>query len=532
MIATSTRNSRTLWLISLALGGGTIAIAALMLFGTFWGDPVIYLPYARNNAAGDFFAYNPGVFSSGATSPLWSLILSITYLIGAGVAGAKVIAILFTAGAFAVLAIMTARFNGRTAGAGIALLYIIETLTLVGLMMYESPLIVIAVAMSVIAGDRLMMKWTRPDASATRELIMLVLAWSVLPLARPEAALLVPLQLLSLWLARSPRSARTLGTLLVASVVAAIPSVAYYGYSYARLGAFSVSSKGRAFALLESADRIGPIVLSRDALGYVGSILFFVVVAVAGLDLLRRNDRTKWIAYYGAASIALYVVLLVFVQPVTNDLPRYFLPIAPFIVLGAGHALARAELRIASAPRAWALSLALMAFVFVMRPPLVALGEAYDQSRRGYSFDQIVERDVVERVNALAQPGDKVLAYEVQARYYLRPDVSLLSLDGITDGLVAPYLASADMASFLKQQRPSYWIANNAGAYRPYLRRSVLQRAISSLGHPGDSSNGNGINYSEAGITFELLARRTSPMPRGFAGWTMLVRISYDQPQR
>ena len=47
---------------------------------TFWGDPTIYLVYSKNIAKGDFFSFNPQTFSSGSTSPLWALILSISFL--------------------------------------------------------------------------------------------------------------------------------------------------------------------------------------------------------------------------------------------------------------------------------------------------------------------------------------------------------------------------------------------------------------------------------------------------------------------
>jgi hypothetical protein len=45
-------------------------------------------------------------------------------------------------------------------------------------------------------------------------------------------------------------------------------------------------------------------------------------LCAVGLDVLRRDERTRWVAVYGATAIAIYIVLLVFVQPVTNDLPR------------------------------------------------------------------------------------------------------------------------------------------------------------------------------------------------------------------
>lgn len=528
MTGSLARSPTSLWSIALALGVGTIVLAGVLLFATYWGDPVIYLPYARNNAAGDFFSYNPGQFSSGATSPLWSLLLAIPYFFGADVIGAKVVGLLFTVGSFLVLAAMTARFNGRSGGSGVALLYAVEMMTIFGLMMYESPLAVAAVALSLVAGDRLVRRWEQEGRITLGAIAPVVAVWAVLPLSRPDATLLVPLQIAALWVAGPQRSARTLLTLVGAAAVAAIPAALYFGYSYFSLGAISVSSKCRAFALQESADRIGPIMLSRKALGYVGSILYAIALAALGLDMLRRGRRERWIGLYGAAAMLLYPILLVFVQPVTNDLPRYFLPIAPFIVLGAGRALSEAErrLRMEEHPaRAWIVSAAVVVLLFVVRPPLAVLGEALEQSRRGYTFDEIVERDVVERVNRIARPGERVLAYEVQARYYLRPDVSLLSLDGITDGLVADYLGSADMGGFIRNFRPTYWIANDAGSYRPYLRRSILQKVLDEFKRDPARRT-----LAIEGITFELLDRRARPMPRGFAGWTMLFRLAYDEP--
>jgi hypothetical protein len=527
MIGSLVRNPRLLWNVALGVGIGTIVVAAIVLFGTYWGDPVIYLPYARSNAAGDFFAYNPGVFSSGTTSPLWSLILAIPYLVGADVVGARVVAIAFTVGAFLVLAAMAARFNGRTGGSGVAILYAVEMMTIYGLMMYESALAVAAVALSLVAGDRLVARWERDGRIGAGAIAALVAVWAVMPLSRPDAAMLVPLQIAALWIAGPTRSARTLATLVGAAAVAAVPALLYFGYSYLHVGTISVSSTCRAFALREAADRIGPLLVSRKALAYVGSVLYAIALGALGLDMIRRQRRTAWIGLYGAAAMLLYPVLLVFVQPVTNDLPRYFLPIAPFIVLGAGRALAVGEKALREDPRpgrTWIVTAAVVVLLFVLRPPLAVLGEAFEQSRRGYTFDEIVERDVVERLNTIARPGQSVLAYEVQGRYQLRPDVSLLSLDGITDGLVAPYLPTADMRGFLEKYRPAYWIANDAGDYRPYLHRSMLQRVVDAFERDTSLTR-----HTVDGITFERIARRTRPMPRGFAGWTGLYRITYSR---
>ena len=151
--------------------------------------------------------------------------------------------------------------------------------------------------------------------------------------------------------------------------------------------------------------------------------------------------------------------------------------------------------------------------MFLVKPLGSLLGDAFDQSKRGYGFEEIMEREAMEKVNNLAHRGDTLLAYEVQDRYYLRDDIGLLSLDGITDGKVAPYLQSGDMGAFLRRFRPSFWVANDAVDYRPYLEHSILRTVVESF--RADSTRQQ---VTSQGITFRLVARRGSSMPRGFAG--------------
>ena len=91
-----------------------------------------------------------------------------------------------------------------------------------------------------------------------------------------------------------------------------------------------------------------------------------------------------------------------------------------------------------------------------------------------------MEREIVEYINKIAEENSTILIYEAQDRYYLRPDISLLSLDGITDGKVAPYPVNGDMYGFLLEHRPMYWLANDAVEYRPYLAQSVLMDVINA----------------------------------------------------
>lgn len=518
MIPPEFAHSRFARHLPVVVGCVVVIGASLLLWNTFWGDPTIYLPYARNIARGDFFSYNPGSFSSGSTSPLWAVLLSIPYLVGLDVAGARILSLIATLGAFLLVVALARKINGSSQGSGLASLYLVEMITIFGLLMYESSLVVGLVAAAILAGMRLREKWENGEEGFTL-LLPLALVWSGLPLARPDATVLILLQIGSLWWTAPRRDVSLLLKLVAAAALASIPALLYFGYSQLTLGVMSVSSQNRAFALRESASRLGPLFYSKPALLYLGSILYALLLAAIGIDMFRRETRERWLAIFATGALLIYPFLLVFVSPVTNDLPRYFLPVAPFVVIAAGRTLSRWQ---SLGLPAWRVSAALLVALFLLKPVASTLGEAVEQRTRGYTFDEIVERDAAEAINAMAKPGEKILTYEVQDRYYLREDLDLLSLDGITDGRVGPYLESADMKAFIERYRPAYWIANEAVDYRPYLRRSILHQAVESF-----RSDTTLQRTRVAGIDFVLLQKRQRPMPRGFAGWTMIFRLEY-----
>ena len=53
--------------------------------------------------------------------------------------------------------------------------------------MYEPSLVVIAATASVLAGERVMRRWKEEGVLRLSVLLPLVLAWSLLPLSRPDA---------------------------------------------------------------------------------------------------------------------------------------------------------------------------------------------------------------------------------------------------------------------------------------------------------------------------------------------------------
>jgi hypothetical protein len=512
------------------LGAAAIVASALILRRTYGGDPAIYLPYARNFAHGHFFEYTRGEFSSGSTSPLWAAILALPYLAGAGAVGAKAVAALFTLGAF-VLSVAAAHRAGGLLGAAVGGLYVAIVLTVDGLVMYESSLIVGLVALSVLAGQRVQDAIARGERLGVPALWPLVVVWAALPVARPDAVVLVALELVALLLWGRRAGRRDLGALVAGAAVASVPSLAYYGYSLAKLGVPSTSMQGRAFQFHELAHhRLGPLYLSDGAVRYVVSrpVIWGVGIAVLGTVLLARNGAQRWLAMYAGGGVVLYLALLTFVTPGSYDTGRYLLPAAPLVAVAAARAAGDLARRWLTAPL-----LVLVAVLLGVAAVRVPIDDSRALQRAPYDLATIAHKDAADYVNRVARPGDSVLAYEVQVRYFLREDVRVLSLDGITDGKVAPYAKRGDLRSFLLRHRPRWWILDTSTdpphggvGGRPYLVHSLLGTAARRLiDHPRLRTTTVG------GIRFAVAMRRAGALPYRFGAWRMVVRLAYPPPR-
>ena len=497
---------------------GAVAVtlyAGLRLRGTYVGDAAVYLPYARNAARGHPFEFNLGEFSSGSTSPLWSLALAIPHLLGLGIAGAKALA-----GGVAALAVLAVAYAARALGAtwlaaAVAALFCLGTMTFPALAMYESGLVVALAALALVAGRR-----ATAGGFTRRDLVPLAVIWAALPLARPDAVILVAAQAAAL-LALAPRPRRRAAAPLAAALaLAALPSAAYFGYSLAELGVFSTSSEARTFALREVADPwLGPLYLSDGAIRELAGLpwLIGLLPALAGLVLLWRDPRTRTAALTCVLAIAGYVALLTFVAPGVYDTARYLLPLVPAVVAGAAGLLSALP---RGAPRAAA---AVLAALLIGGTALAELRDVTRLARSiGITQDEVFETDVTAMIEAEAAPGDELLAYEVQLRYFLRDDVTVISLDGITDPRVHPFQERRDLTGFLRRYRPRWWIADRNVTSRPYLRGSVLERAL--LAFRGDPAAQRMVLD---GIGFRVVAKRTRPLAAGFGGWEMLFELDY-----
>lgn len=182
-------------------------------------DAWIHLHFARNLAEGAGFVYNPGRPVAGSTAPLWTLLLAGgAWVGGASVAIAKILGVACALGA-AVLARRAAQAWGAPPGvavvAGVALLWAgpIAWGALSGMEVTLAALLVAATLLAH-AAERHWLTGTLAGLAVT---------------ARPEAALLIPLLLLS-----RPLSAGRLGAFVLVPAVLIAPMVAF---SQATVGA-------------------------------------------------------------------------------------------------------------------------------------------------------------------------------------------------------------------------------------------------------------------------------------------------------
>ena len=236
-------------------------------------------------------------------------------------------------------------------------------------------------------------------------------------------------------------------------------------------------------------------------------------MAIWGIKKITYFYKDKSLVYFAIISIISYFIILTFISPVTVDSDRYILPVIPFFGLAISIFIKDTFEHTTNKN-----TIIIFLLIFVIGYPLYTIIPSVFHNRsRGLNFDTIVEKNIIHTINSFAEPNSKILVYEVQDRFYLRPDITLISLDGITDGKVAPYLKSGDMYSFLLKYKPDYWLANDAVNYRPYLKNSVFNKFV--------GKRNNSISFGN--ITIEKIKENEKSNPIGFASYRALFKLNY-----
>ncbi len=507
--------------VCLVFAALVLGVCAVLLLRTFHGDPTIYLVYARNIAAGDFFSFNPGEFSSGATSPLWALILAIPFLLPGSVLLAKLLAAGACFAAWALCFHAARRVGGSRLGAAVASGVAVWALVFPGLLLYEAPLLVGLLAALILLNVALVRSEAAPPV---RVIAGLALCWACAPLTRPDAVLVIALDVIVLGV-HFVRRRWPLAPLIAGVVLSALPSAVYFGCSQLTSGVLSASSRCRTFALLEQAPRIWGVRYGLVALDRFAAIplLPAALLGAWGWGRLRGDPRLRPLADLSAAVPLAYLALLTIIVPAPASAERYLLPAIPFLVVLA--AIGFDALWSVARERRGMAAVALAAFVLLPAPGLVRTWQAVAERKKGYDFDTITESGCARFLNEAAPRGATILLYEVQARFQLRGDLKVLSLDGVTDGKIAPELANGRVEDFLWRTRPDFWVANDAVRYRPYLARSILREVVDRIGGQ------EGAACTIAGVTFKNLRVRAEPPPRDFAGGRQIFSLTYSGPR-
>ncbi|HRT67162.1 MAG TPA: hypothetical protein P5216_00305 [Bacteroidota bacterium] len=516
--------------ILLIIAFAYVLIAGLILINSYQGDPSIYFIYAKNIAHLDFFSYNPGEFSSGATSPLWAIILAPPFLFSNATLLVKIYCLLLTLLACYIAYKSFLYVSNSKLGSAFGLAFLLYYALLPSLMCYETPLTIILISWLLIINKKIISGNKKAGV-----LILLCLLWALIPLARPDAIAITIVDAFMLtWNNWKNKKHRLLIPILF--IISLIPLASYFAYSNAKTGMVSNSSYCRAFALKETAKHFMGLSISVESIFALISypMLLFAIMIIWQINnnykLLRENlsknnnldtaSQDNFFAILTFLIAGAYFVSITFISPVSDSVERYIVPIIPFVIVAIAKQIE--ELFAKYRENNWIMLTLFLILTFFI-PYIKVSAYVVQQWNNHFDFETIAEKNLIEYVNNIAEPNSILLAYEVQDRYYLRQDIDLLSLDGITDGKVAPYLSTSKMDEFLKKYRPNYWLANDAVYYRPYLQKSILKNVLDSLTY----FNKDTIHISD--ITFIRLYTNPAPKRKSFAHSNYLFKVEYGE---
>ncbi len=416
-------------------------IACLPYWNQFQGDAYIHFVYARNIANGYFMQFTPGHITPGTTAPAWTLFMAGLFkLFGNGLPVAAGFVGVVLHGLSAVAALYFAKrlyrsslWPGLSAGVLVAVNPFLAMWAPTGM---ETPGAVLVVLLSFTLFHQ-------------KRFLLTGLLMALACLLRPESLLLVVL----LVMARPKSWLRLAGPSIVGLL-------SWWGLTYWVAGTpFPASWAARRLAEMRSAFTLslGPLALTP--------IPFVVAGAHGPLVALSPWGKNRLLGL----ALVLLLVFFVFTFPASTYPGRYLSAgIAMVSVLGAvGWTRAFPGFKAGVIPLT-----------------LLTLLPAYRYTLRQVS-DHGSTRAVFQRaagiLNAEAEPGQTLLAHEVQIAWFLKPDIRVISLDGVIDGYAVGYLSrNSDMQDFILDQRPDYWFTIKTPLVG-YWSHTVLQTLFEGM---------------------------------------------------
>jgi hypothetical protein len=141
-----------------------------------------------------------------------------------------------------------------------------------------------------------------------------------------------------------------------------------------------------------------------------------------------------------------------------------------------------------------------------------------------YSEEVIFEKELCKILNEIAKPTDKVLIYEVQAQYCLKPQT--ISLDGIVGGEILPYFRKrSNLVEFFERYRPSYLVIASYPLYREEYKNTIIEEIYH---YNKELKIGESIKLHN--ITFTKIADNTDDKLKikGMTFWESIYKIQYE----
>jgi len=299
-------------------------------------DAWIHRVYARAFALGHGFAYNSGQQEAGATSPLWILVSAPAHWLAswgtnAVVLGVKALGVLLALACLWLVQKITRQLTESVAcGAAVAALYALEPRLVFSSLSGMETVLVVGLALAA------------TSALLARRWILGSLLIGLLPLARPESALALPMLFVFLISLRSAERPRRLWR---AAGLSLIPSAFWVGFCLAVTGhplPTTYYLKARSFQLSSQTLLTAWRALAEQGFGSTPELL---VGCLAGAALLcRRADRAAVVTLgAGAAFPTLYAVAVVGGRKMTSGayyftrwLDPAFLLLTAFACVGLG----------------------------------------------------------------------------------------------------------------------------------------------------------------------------------------------------
>ena len=459
---TARLNRWSAWAIVAAAISSAILYLSWSAASGVWGfaldDAWIHQTYARNLIATGQFAFVPGQTSAGSTSPLWTLLIALGYLVHANYhwwtyALGTACLVLTALGVWRLSLQLFPEHPLAAFAAGI--LCAIEWHMLWAAVSGMETVVFTALAIwLLVAANHL------SHQADVRRSIVIGLLCGLLVLTRPEGLLLAALVLLAQsfrggWKRRATWS--RLAATLIGMIVLLTPWVIFNWRASGTAFPNTFYAKQREYAsvlaMVPFSQRLGQVFLAP----FIGAqVLLVPGILISTWTFARRwQDTANWIKLvpiiWAVAHLALYALRL----PVTYQHGRYQMPVISVLIAfgigGTASLLRWNDLRLwpRVASRAATLAMALTAMAFIT------------MGARAYAADvAIIEGEMVRVarwLDANTAPGDLIAAHDIGAIGYFarRP---LVDLAGLISPEVIPFIRDESRLEALLQERRAAYL--------------------------------------------------------------------------